>query len=523
MTTTLENETVQRDEGRATSSALFIVPNLRSMYGDTGSIPGHPHTGVAYLSAFLKEHGVNVVVYDERIDGPENLRDFINRERFDLIGVTAFSYSLRNVYSVLNRIKEITDIPIVVGGPHVSVSKGDILEKTCAGFAVKHEGEHTTLELLNALTTPGSDFGAIDGLIWRRGSEVVENRNREMIEDLDDLPYPDYESFGIERYPCFESKTVPLITQRGCPYQCNFCSVPVSMGQLFRYRSPDGVIAEIQYWYDKGYRHLSINDDVFNIRRDRVIDICKLIKDRGLKITWELYNGIRVNVADEELLRAMKEAGCVLISYGCESGNPRILKVIKKGLTLEQVSRAVELTHKVGIRCSVNFIIGHPTETYEEAKESLSFAKSLPATFVNFYSDTPYPGTSLFEWVTKNATILFPDYLSDLSYRGGEPIYETPEFTKEQRKEILLKGYALYERSILRYRLGGMLGSLAFWLTRIPAVHWAGRQLVYNTRIGSRIFRWLSIKFGGMVWLDQSEGQKTGSQSADEAAERLAA
>lgn len=493
------------------NSILFVVPNLRSMFGDTNAIPGHPHTGIAYLSGFLKQHGVHVDIYDERIDGPENLPLLLNRLDYDLLGVTAFSYSLRNVYSTISRIKELTRIPLVVGGPHVSVSKGDILQRTQADFAIKHEGEYTLLELLNALKNHKSDYRGIEGLIWRAPDEIIENKDRPLIHDLDSLPYPDYESFGIERYHCYTRKMLPIITQRGCPYPCNFCSVPLTMGKSFRARTPENTVAELEQWFNKGWRHFQFNDDVFNIRRERVMAICRLIRERGLRITWELYNGIRANIVDEEMLVAMKDAGCVLISYGCESGNPEILRVIRKGLTLEQVRHAVELTHRVGIRCSVNFIVGHPKETYEQAMDSVHFARSLPATFVNFYNNTPYPGTTLYEWITQNAKILFPDFLSDLSYRDGEPIYETPEFTREQRKKVLRLGYKLYERSILRYRLGHALGTLAYWVTRIQLVHWAGRRLVTNTRLGAMIFDKLGVKFGGMVWLnlDKDHPHKT--------------
>src|SRR5262249_20694584 len=159
-----------------------------------------------------------------------------------------------------------------------------------------------------------------------------------------------------------------------------------------------------------------------------------------------------------------------------------------------------ELTAASGIRFSVNFIVGHPTETYEKALDSIRFAKSLPATFVNFYNDTPYPGTELFEWVKENAKILFPDFLHDYSYRSGEPIYETPEFTRAERLEILRQGYKLYERRILRYRLGATLGLAAYLLTRLPPVHRLGRAVVY-TKSGWRIFNKLGRRFGGMVWL----------------------
>ena len=439
-------------------------------------------------------------IYDERIDGPEMLPELLKKE-FDLIGITAFSYSLHFVYKIIKRIQELTNVPTVIGGPHVSVTKGESLAKTGVTFGVKHEGEFTLFELLETLKQPSPDFSKIKGLLWRRGDEIVENIDREQIQDLDSLPYPDYEAFKLDKYPCFDVKALPMITQRGCPYHCNFCSGPVSMGHQFRWRDPKAVVDELEHWYKKGWRHFQVNDDVFNLRRQRVMDICQMIQERGLKITWELYNGIRVNVVDEEMMTEMKKSGCVLISYGCESGNPRILNLIQKGLTLELVRRAVEITNKVGINCSVNFIVGHPTETIKEATESLNFARSLPATFINFYNNTPYPGTRLFKWVQENATLLHPDYLGDFAYYDATPIFVTPEFTKEERMEILLQGRAINEWSVLRHRMGKTLGTIAFYVTRWQFMHKLGRTFVTNTRLGHFVFSKLSSRFGGMVWV----------------------
>jgi len=481
-------------------SVLLTVSNLRSIFGDPNAVPGHPHTGIAYLSAFLKSKGVHVDLYDERMDGPDKLVQLL-KNKYDFVGVTSFSYSLPHVYALIDRIKAHTKAPVVIGGPHVSVSHIKVLKDTNVDFAIKNEGEYTSYELLEQLQSPQPDFAKVKGLLWRNGSEPVENIDRPLIDDLEALPYPDYESFGIERYPCFKVKAIPLITQRGCPYKCTFCSVPLTMGGGFRSRCAADTVKEIEHWYNKGWRHFQINDDVFNLHPQRVIEICNLIIEKKIEITWELWNGMRVNAVTEELLIAMQKSGCRLVNFGCESGSPRVLKVIKKGLNKDMVMKAVTLTKKVGITSSVGFIAGHPTETYEEAKESLKFAKSLPATFINFNNATPYPGTELFQFVQEHATLLVPNYLTDMSYNSTLPIFETPEFTKKQRMEIIRKGKNLYEWSMLRYRMGPFFGSLAYYMSRLSIIdHW-GRKFVTNTNIGHIIFSKFSEKFGGMVWM----------------------
>jgi anaerobic magnesium-protoporphyrin IX monomethyl ester cyclase len=479
---------------------LLTVSNLKSIFGDPNSVPGHPHTGVAYLTSFLKSKGVDVRVYDERIDGPDKLVELL-KDDYAFVGVTAFSYSLKNVYALIDRIKSMTKAPVVLGGPHVSVTRLGVLRDTRADFAVKHEGELTTLEFLDALREGRKDFSGVLGLLWRKDGEPVENADRPLMDDINDLPYPDYAAFGIERYPCYGVRSLPFISQRGCPYKCNFCSVPVSMGSSFRARTPENTVAELEHWVAQGWRHFQFNDDVFNFDPKRALAIAKLIAEKNMGITWELYNGMRVNAVDEELLKWMKLSGCRLISYGCESGSPRVLKIIRKGLTTDMVAKAVKLTHQAGISCSVNFIVGHPTETFEEAEQSLAFAESLPASFINFYNDTPYPGTELYEWVKEHARILHPNYLTDHSYNSREPIYDTPEFPKEKRMIILERGRDLYERSVLRYRMGPVMGQAAFFLSRWSFVNEWGRRFVTNTRLGHYVFSKLSVKFGGMVWV----------------------
>ena len=498
-------------------NVLLVTPRLKSMFGDPQAVPGHPHTGMAYLSAFLKSKGVHVEVHEEAFHADRSLRTVMRQGDFDLIGVTAFSYSLRYVYETTERIKQCTSTPVVVGGPHVSVAGASIFKEASVDFAVKHEGEYTLWELLQQITSPQPDYGAVAGVYWKNGDDIIENTDRPLISDLDSLPYPDYDAYPLELYPCGRDKEkfLPLITQRGCPYQCTFCSVPVSMGRLFRPRTPESVLAEVEHWHARGVRHFQINDDVYNIDRKRTNAISDLLIERKLGITYELYNGIRANTTDRTQLTKMKASGCTLISFGLESGDEHVLRYgIKKGLTLEQLQTAVTLAGEVGITHSVNFIVGHPEETYEAALRSIEFAKQLPANYVNFYNHTPYPNTESWDWVKEHGRILQPEFLTDVSYRNDEPIFDTPEFTRQQRKEVLRKGFQLYERKVLQYRMGRVLGSVAYYLSRPAVLNRLGRKFVTDNFIGRAVFNWLffavrgrpfSGRGGMVVSLDQTE------------------
>jgi radical SAM superfamily enzyme YgiQ (UPF0313 family) len=448
--------------------------------------------GIAYLSAVTKKVGHDVKIYDQGIEKDDRkLFQLIEAFNPDVIGITAFSYCYNYALDLINQIKDITNIPIIIGGPHVSAVKKQILLDTRADFAMKGEGEVSFINFLNKLSEEKLRFEEVDGLIWRDDlGEIIENKDQSLIKYLDLLPFPDYENFKLEKYSYYAKKTLPIITSRGCPYGCNYCSVQLSMGRGFRPRSSQNVVDELEYWYRKGFNSFEFNDDCFSLDIERAKEICKLIIIKDLKIKWQLYNGIRVDRINEELLKLMKESGCIFISYGCESGDQDIINNIGKGITLEQVKNAVELTNKVGIKNSVNFIIGHPGETPQTAMKTIKFAEKLPTNFVNVYNLIPYPGTMLYEWINKNGTWLFTmhDILENIGSRDLKPVFETPEFTKEERIKALKKGFVLYDKTIMKFRFGKNIGMMAYYLTRIPYIYNFVRYIALDNKIGNRLY-----------------------------------
>lgn len=479
---------------------LFIIPRLKNMFGEKGGIPGHPHVGVASLVAFLDKKNYEIKVFDEGIENnDQKLTELIKKFSPHLIGITTFSYCYFSVLELIERIRVITKTPIVLGGPHVSAVRKAVLEENKdINFAVKSEGEYTLKELLKYLDENRKDFSRIKGLIWRKNGKVVENPDRPLISNVDALPFPDYGFFDLSRYPCFENKLLPILTSRGCPYGCNYCSVRLSMGRGFRPRSPGNVLKEIQQWYQRGFNSFDINDDCFTLDLDRAAKICDLIIKSGLKIKFKLYNGIRVDRVSLSLLKKMKKAGCILVSYGCESGNQEVLNRIKKGIKLSQVVKAVTWANRAGIKNSVNFIIGHEGETYKQALETLAFAKSLPTDSVNFYNMVPYPGTDIYNWAAANARFLVPrgSFLKNISYRDKAPVFDTPEFTKKQREVVMSEGFALFEKNTMQLRFGNIFGWLLFAFTRVEVLGRTARWFVYSNKFGFRTYQFLSTRLG---------------------------
>jgi len=268
----------------------------------------------------------------------------------------------------------------------------------------------------------------------------------------------------------------------------------LSMGNRFRPRSPENIVEEIAYWYNKGFTSFDINDDCFNFDIQRAVRVCDLILKRNLRISYQLYNGIRADRLSKELMEKMKKSGCNFLSFGCESGSEEILKVIKKGLKLEKVRQAVSWSNEVGIRNSVNFIIGHPHETYQTAMETLDFAKSLPSDFVNIFNLVPYPKTELYRWIKEHGNFLVDqkDYLKGVAAYDDNPIFETKEFTRQERIKALKKGRALYERRIMQFRLGKNLGYLAYLFMRIRPLAKLGRTLALSNNFGNKVYLLLS-------------------------------
>jgi len=473
---------------------LFVIPKNKNMFGGKG-ITGFPNVGIAYLASVLKKNKISVKIFDEGIGEKESeLFALIDTFQPTIIGVTGFSYGYGFLEETIKKLKKYRNIPVIVGGPHIAATKDEIIRTSPADFALNGEGEVTFLQFLKQLDKKVPNFYQVPGLIWKKDQEIIQNPPPFFIKDLDKLPFPDYEAFDLEKYPCFAEKILPIITSRGCPYGCNYCSIRLSMGRGFRPRSPGNVVAELKHWYKKGFYSFDINDDCFTLDLERAEKICDLIIRNKLKIKFQLYNGIRVDRVNLQLLRKMKKAGCSFISYGCESGNQETLNLIKKGITLDQVRKAVDWTNKVGIKNSVNFIIGHKEETYGKAMDSLRFARSLPTNFVNFFNLVPYPGTEVYDWVMKKTKFLVPKktFLKEISYRDNIPIFETKEFTKEQREELVRKGFALYERKILQFRFGKILGSLIFFFTRINFLAKIARWFAFSNKYGMKICQFLT-------------------------------
>jgi len=376
--------------------------------GDTSFVA--PPLGLAYLASTIKEKGYQVIIKDYLLEkfNQDDFLDFIKKEKISLIGLTAVTPNISNALLVAELIKkEMPETIIVLGGPHATLQARETLEQSkYIDFIVRGEGEFTFTDLIEYIISQ-KNLSEIKGLTFRKNGQIIETPAAEFIQDLNNLPYPARELLAIKDYseylPCREKPATTIFTSRGCPFHCIFCSKPIG-GNKPRYRSPENILAEIKLLKrDYNVKEIIFYDDTFTLNRQRIIDLCQLIIKENLKINWKCET--RVNLVDKELLETMKKAGCYLISYGFESGNQRILNILKKGTTLEQIKKAVYLTREAGIEILGYFMLGIPGETKKEIEQTIDLAKNLNLDYVQFSIATAYPGTELYQIVQRQGKL----------------------------------------------------------------------------------------------------------------------
>jgi anaerobic magnesium-protoporphyrin IX monomethyl ester cyclase len=253
-----------------------------------------------------------------------------------------------------------------------------------------------------AWSHPEASLAAVKGLGWRRAGEITVNADRPFLRSLDDLPMPQHHLLPLDRYrmPMISGPYSFIVTSRGCPAGCTFCIKHVSYQNTVRLRAADKLVEEMRLLRDLGVCHVHMYADLFTVQREQVVDLCRRLIEADLKLTWTCNS--RVDYVDEEMLGLMGRAGCMLISWGLESGNEAILKRARKGYRLEQAHAALRWAHAAGIKNWGYFIIGLPGETVATIQETIAFAKALPLDIALFHVAAPHPGTPLFYDVVEN-------------------------------------------------------------------------------------------------------------------------
>ena len=408
--------------------------------------------GLAYLASVLEEEGANFLLVDANaLEMDEDaIISLVHEGRPAIVGFSVMTSMLIAARRLAERIKSIENPPFVVfGGAHPTIRPEESLRRWGADLCVRGEGERTIIEL-SSLDEQGPDgWGSIKGLSFIKDGEVIHTPNRPLIDNLDTIHYPAYHLLPMKNYTTLHTGSklfAPLMTSRGCPGRCMFCSRCV-FGRRVRYRSIPNVIGEIRLLLEKfGVEEISVLDDAFLSNRDRVVQLCDAIRESGLKFAWRLGNGARVDQVDEEILCRIKEAGCYEVAFGVESGDDEVLRKIGKETTTAQARQAFEAAHKAGLDIIAFFMLGHPFDTVETMEKTIQFAIELKPTYTQFTISTPLPGTALWSWVERRGKSLIGGDVTKLDFLGGAAHFETDAFTKEDV-------YRMYKRAHRKFYL----------------------------------------------------------------------
>jgi anaerobic magnesium-protoporphyrin IX monomethyl ester cyclase len=396
---------------------LLINPPIENMI--TTNIPEfvdtergyNPSLGIMYSAAYAEKYTDHKIeILDMIVEGMsyDKLENEIKKRDPDIAGITTTTFTLIDSIITAKIIKEIdNDIKVVFWGPHAYIYPEETIRLPEVDFLVLGEGEITFTELLQKIEDY-EELKKVKGIVIKHDDRFVNTGYRGFIEDLDSLPFPARHLTPYKKYYSLIAKRNPvttMFTSRGCSYRCLFCHRP-HMGKKFRARSPVNVVAEMEECVNMGIHEILVYDDTFNVNKQRVLDICNLIKERGLDIYFDIR--ARIDRINKEMLIALKEAGCVRIHYGVESANQRILDILRKDITIEQAEKVIKMTKDVGIETLAYFMIGNPTETRDEILNTIKFAKKLKPDYCHFSVTTPFPATPLYELGLEKG--VFDDY-----------------------------------------------------------------------------------------------------------------
>lgn len=411
----------------------LIYPSKRA---DVSQMP----LGLGYLASYvLRENDdIEVEVLDTGIASEKELKAFCNC-RYDIVGFSVTSRGYNEAVELAKSFKEADkSIFIAFGGPHVTLLREQSIQGPVIDFGIYGEGELTLNELLQVLKESNMErqleaLSKIKGLIYQNGAHAVVNPPRELIRNLDRLPFPAYHLFPMDRYP----GKYPMITSRGCPFRCVFCAASRAWNGKWRARTAENVVDEVEFVL-KHYatRPIDFHDAAFNVNIKRVHDICDTFIRRKVRIPWGI-RGFRADIIDTETSRIMNKAGCTQVAVGIESANPEMLIHIRKQETIEDIDKGINILRGAGIDVLGEFMIGNPGETLETAKESIAYVKNSNLSEAVFGSAVPFPGTALWDYVNEHGTFLVEPDCTKFEEVYPRVIFETPEFNREDRLQAI--------------------------------------------------------------------------------------
>jgi len=439
----------------------------------SGSHKHPPFTplGLGYLAAVLEKNQYEVDVIDCQALNLSygEFKNEIGKRQPNIVGITSTTLTYKSGLQIAKIAKKACpNCLTAMGGPHVTFWDDKALQE-CPELdvIVRKEGEYTLLELVQRVEA-GKSYHDLTGTTCRKDGKIVRNPDRPYIEDLDSLPFPAHHLWPIESLRKYGTVVFPLTTSRGCVYWCDFCTAVRMFGRKYRMRSPKNVVDELEFLHNTYQAdQFTFYDDAFTVDQPRAEEICNEIRKRKLKIKWDCET--RVDMVTKELLLKMRNAGCIAVWFGVESGSQRVIDAMSKGISITQTERAVKWAKEVGLMAVTSAILGFPGETKESAWETIKFVEKIDPDDVGYYIATPYPGTPMYDLVKEKGWLKTNDFDK---YDTATPVFETPTLTMHELREIreqAFQRFYLRPTHILHiFSKGGLYG---FSLTRTALAH----------------------------------------------------
>ena len=421
---------------------LFVnPPQTASKYKFMGVIA--PPLGIAYMAGVLQENNIDVEILDasaEDMDFKDVEKELLKRKP-DLVALTALTPTIGRALETAQVVKEtLPDSIVVMGGYHPTFNFIETLEDENVDIVIRGEGEYIMLNLVQALENQSS-LHDVKGIVFedKNSKEIVVNPEAPLIQDLDELPFPALNLLPMEKYRLLDMDThmTTMITTRGCPMQCSFCSSSAIQGKKIRERSVENIVDEIEYLktnYD--IDTIAFMDDTFTLKKRKVMAICDEILKRNIEIMWGCTS--RVDTLDEKLLKKMKEAGCITIFIGVESADQQQLDNMCKNTTIAKIENAFKIAHKLKIRTIASVALGMPGDTKEIMNKTVKFVHKLKPNYAIYSLATPYPGTRFYKEAFEKNLIKIKDWSK---YTLITPILETIDCSLNDMRKIQAKAF----------------------------------------------------------------------------------
>jgi anaerobic magnesium-protoporphyrin IX monomethyl ester cyclase len=417
--------------------------------------------GLLYLARKLENDGDDVTIIDFTAEPYEEKKLMAAIENTDLVGLTVLSVSIKQTKKIIEKIKgKKPHLPIVIGGPHCTLFPKRALEETQADISVQGPGEKTILEIKKELQQK-QQLSQVRGICYRTKKTIKEGLPREDIDDLDSIPFPSRQlvkkyTYGIGYNPNFKKgEFTSIITSRGCPFSCRFCSRGSISMKKYMTRSTEDILEEIREIVKMGFRYVAFVDDCFLADKKQVNEIFESIIKENIQLKFYI-TAARADSADEKLYRKLKQAGVVFIQFGLESGNQDVLDFYKKNTSVEQIKYAVTLSNTVGFYTVGSFIFGAPFETEQHLKNTITFAKTLPLVSVSFVPLKYMAGSELWYDAVEKGLIAPEEYVVSADKQRGLGLFTKKElirFSRKAHREFCLRLSFIVNFVVLSFKM----------------------------------------------------------------------